>query len=351
MKHIAYFALTALFCLCRILPLQPNKVVLLRRFPQWGSLGVLGEALGQLPRLRVVRIEHWQRLSTIYHLATAGVIFLNDGFRPLAGFPFSKRAQVIQLWHADGALKRWGGSVGEPFPEARRFTAAICGGESMCAAWAEAFGMPPERVLPLGSPWIDALIAPRDTQALRDAFNAKHPQCKNKRLILYAPSFRENDPHSAALLSRFDFTAFQQRFGDEIALLVRLHPKLHGQYTLPPWVVDVTLEPALDNLLRISERLVTDYSSMMTDATALGLPVILYAWDYDDYMSRDRGFYRDLRVLPPGPIVTEFDDLLDLIAKPDDSAPQRAAFARFHLGEPDGKSCERIIQTIFGKHP
>ena len=346
MKTLTHLALAAFFLLCRAFPLQPNKVVLLRRFPHWGSLGVLGDALARLPRLRVVRIERYQRLSTIYHLATAGVIFLNDGFRPLARFRFSRRAQVIQLWHADGALKRWGRSVGDDFPEARRWTSAFCAGASMCAAWAEAFGMPLERIFPLGSPWIDALTAPRDTQALRAAFNTKYPQCRDKHLILYAPSFRDNDPNSALLLSRFDFPAFRQRLGGNTALLVRLHPKLHGRYTLPPWVVDVTLEPALDDLLRISDRFITDYSSMMVDAAALGLPVILYAWDYDDYMTRERGFYRDLRALPPGPIVTDFPALLNLLETPDNSAPQRAAFARFHLGEPDGQSCQRIIHHI-----
>jgi len=349
MKNLALFALAALFCLCRIVPLQKNKVVLLRRFPQWGSLGALGDALDKCPGLRIVRIENWRRLSTVYHLATAGVIFLNDGFRPLAYFPFSRQAQIIQLWHADGALKRWGCSVGDDFPEAKRWTAAICGHESMRAAWAEAFGMPVECVLPLGSPWIDALTAPRDVQALRDTFDTKHPQCKGRRLILYAPSFRDNDSHSEVVLSRFDFAKFKQRFGDEIALLVRLHPKLHGQYTLPDWVVDVTLESDLATLLQISERLVTDYSSMMTDGAALGLPVILYAWDYDEYMTHDRGFYGDLRTLPPGPIVTDFDALLDLLEKPDNSAQLREAYVRFHLGEPDGNSCERIIRAVFGK--
>jgi len=348
MKSLAFLGLAALFLLCRICLLKPKKIVLLRRFPQWGTLGALGDRMAQDPRLQshqIVRIEQWRRLSTVYHLATAGFIFLNDGFRPLARFPVSKRTKIIQLWHADGALKRWGHSVGDAFPEAKRWTCAICSGEAMRAAWAEAFGIPLERVWALGSPQLDALVQPRDVAALRAAFDEQYPQCKGKHLVLYAPSFRDDDPDSASLLAQFNFEQFRQRF-DDIALLVRLHPKLHGRYTLPPWVVDLTGQPGLGDFMRISDRLITDYASLMTEAAALGLPMVLYAYDYDEYMAHERGFYVDLRTVPPGPIVTQFDELLELLAKPDDSADLRANFVKHHIGTVDGNSGARIIERV-----
>ena len=342
--------LAALFLLCRVFPLRKKKIVLLRRFPEWGSLGALGDAIEAdkcLQGYRVLRVEDWRRLSTIYHLATAGIIFINDGFTPLRYFALSKKIKLVQIWHADGALKRWGASVNpEGFPEMRRCTAAVCCGEAVRPGWSEALGLPMDRILALGSPRMDALARPCDAQALRRAFNMKYPQCEGKRLILYAPSFRGGDTSSVDMLSHFDFAKFRQRFGDELALLVRLHPKMHGQYNLPDWVIDLTGEPGHADLLRVSERFITDYSSLMLDAAALGLPVILYTYDYDDYMANDQGFYTGLRELPPGPIVTDFDALLDLLAKPDGSAQLRENFAAFHLGKMDGKSCERIVNTF-----
>lgn len=324
------FFLAVLFVLCRIIPLQPNKVVLLRRFPHWGSLGLLRDYLAMHTKLRVVPIENWRKLSTIYHLATAGTVFLNDGFSPLAKFPFHKRARVVQLWHADGALKRWGAAAGEPFPESKCYTHVVCACPAIVPHWAAAFGVDETRVLPLGSPTGDALAAlPRKPEA---------------QTILYAPSFRENDTDSQAVLAQFDFARFRKTL-PHATLLVRLHPKLHGCYTLPNWVTDATQDDLFELLVRVS-CVVTDYSSIMVSAAGADVPVVIYAPDYDDYMAQERGFFADLRELPPGVLVHDFAALLDELAEPRDYAQQRKAFAAHHLGECDGKACARIVQTF-----
>jgi len=323
--------LAILFMLCRLFPLQRRKVVLLRRFPQWGSLGLLGGYLRENTKLRVVSIENWRKLSTIYHLATAGTVLLNDGFTPLAGFRFHKQARVVQLWHADGALKRWGAAAGEPFPESHRYTHVICATQAIAPHWAAAFGVPQDRVLPLGSPVGDILAAlPRSPQA---------------QTILYAPSFRDEDKDSAQVLAQFDFAAFRARL-PQAKLLVRLHPKLHGSYALPDWVVDATRDD-LFNLLAHVSCVVTDYSSVMVSAAGSDVPVVIYAPDYEDYMARERGFFTDLRELPPGAITHDFAALLVELAAPGDYTGKRAAFVQHHLGACDGGACERIAKTFF----
>jgi|GEM_PF-2284715 len=332
MKKLVLFGLAIFFALCRIFPLQKKKVVLLRRFPQWGSFGVLGDFLEKHTQLRVLRIENWRRLSTVYHLATAGTIFLNDGFRPLAYFPVSKKAQVVQLWHADGALKRWGASVGEPFPEAKRYTAVICASDAIVPYWAEAFGVPEDIVLPLGSPRIDHL---------REC--SKQAQAKESaQTVLWAPSFRGD--HLMAL-PEFDFVKFEQCLPNT-RLWVRLHPKMQGSYVLPPGVVDVTHEN-LNEILQHCDCLITDVSSIMVDAAALDLPTVIFAPGFDEYMECDRGFYSDLRALPPGKIAETFEELLRLLDCPDDGARLRNNFAKHHVGTTNGKSCERITEALF----
>ena len=44
-------------------------------------------------------------------LAGSRFIFLNDNFFPLAFMQFSPKNIVVQLWHAPGAFKKFGGSV------------------------------------------------------------------------------------------------------------------------------------------------------------------------------------------------------------------------------------------------
>jgi CDP-ribitol ribitolphosphotransferase len=227
------------------------------------------------------------------------------------------------------------------------YTAVVCSSAKVAPYWAEAFGLPAERVLPLGSPRVDALRELYDKQALRMRFDAKHLQCKGKRLFLYAPTFREDPAQNAALLSHFDFAAFGRRFGGEAVLLLRMHPAMHGTYTLPTNVIDLTDIPDPLDLLRVCDRFITDYSSLCFAAAALDLPIVIYAFDEMDYMQGGRGFYVPLRKLPPGPVCNDFIRLLDILDAPDNSQTQRAAFAAFHLGAMDGQSCRRIMEAFF----
>ena len=351
LKPLAFRALSVLFALCRLFPVKKRKAVLLRNFPVWGALEAMEQALLADGRFSVVKIADWRRPSTLYHLATAEVIFLNNNFNLLAYLKFSKKTRLVQLWHGDGGWKKWGYSINDPGARPERkipYTHVICNGESVRPFWAEAFGLPPARVLPLGSPRLDLLTRPYDHAALRAAFDTQYPQCKNKKLILYAPTFRDGPGANRALLSRFDFAAFRARFGESCALLVRLHPKMHGLYNLSgTGAVDLTSAPNQTDILRVCDVLVTDYCSLCFDFVALDKPVVLYAFDEADYMARDRGFYKPLRELPPGPIANDFPSLLALLAVPDTYAEQRCAFAAFHLGKVDGKSCRRVIQAVF----
>jgi len=346
LKRLACYVLAALFALCRVFPVRKNKAVLLRNFPVWGALEAMELALRADGRWRIVKIAHWRRPGTLFHLATAEVVFLNNNFNLLGYLKFSKKTRLVQLWHGDGGWKKFGRSV-DPAAPILPYTYVICNCETVRPFWASGFALPPERVLPLGSPRLDLLTRPYDKAALRAKFDAQYPQCRGKKLFLYAPTFRGDSEENQTLLSHFDFAAFNARFGDEAALLVRLHPKMHGLYDLRgTGAIDLTGAPGQMDILRAVDLLITDYCSLCFDAVALDLPVVIYAFDEESYMARDRGFYKPLRELPPGPIAGDFPALLEMLAAPDSSRAQRAAFAAFHLGEVDGGACGRIIATL-----
>lgn len=328
-----------IFRLCRIFPVKTAKIVALRNFPAAGSLGVLGDYLEGRGKWRVLRLTPRSPLL-LFHLATARAVFLDNNFTPLKHLDMRKSTKVVQIWHGDGALKRFGGEK-NPYP----YDAVVCSAEHVRPFWAEAFQLPAERLLPLGSARMNALARPFDAAALRIEFDRKHPQCKGKRLVLYAPTFRDDRERNRTLLSHFDFEEFARRFPDTV-LLVRMHPRMHGAYKLPAGVPDMTSEPDAAPLLRVCDRFITDYSSLCLDAAVLDVPVLLYLFDEEEYMTEERGFYVPFRTLAPGPIANTFEELLDLLAAPDTSKAQRRAFVDYHLGELDGKACERIELLI-----
>ncbi|MDR1734389.1 MAG: CDP-glycerol glycerophosphotransferase family protein [Oscillospiraceae bacterium] len=310
-----------------------------------GGNGVLIMVRGGLrTRLRLFTIGIW-------HLAGAGVIFLNDTFTPLAWMDTAGR-QVIQLWHAEGALKKFGLSL-PLLPERARnlreqsgkYTAVAVSAENVRAAYAEAFGVDVSIVLPLGSPRTDALLQP-----LEPLFKPICPHkwyfaaAPEKPWVLYAPTFRENGDDPVA---HFDFEAFRARFGDTAELLVRTHPHMTAGKVpyLPPWVHDASSLNGPD--IRHLAVLITDYSSICMDAVLLGVPVICYTYDYAAY-TQERGFYTDLRMLPPGAVCDTFAEVMDCVAAvlAGECLPAGEAFCAHHLSACDGGAVGRILSLL-----
>ena len=65
----------------------------------------------------------------------------------------------------------------------------------------------------------------------------------------------------------------------------------------------MTLYPDMTDLLAAADLLVTDYSSSLFDFSLTGRPMVLWAYDLDDYRERQRGLYLDPHTDLPGPVV------------------------------------------------
>jgi len=291
-----------------------------------------------------------------YLLATSKAVFLNDNFMPMAGLRFKKEAVVVQLWHAEGVFKKFGQALNLPASIAEREAACnrklsfvVCSSESVAPYYAEAFGVPLDKVLPFGSPRADYFFEERDTAALRDSFDEAYPVCKGKGLILYAPTFRDNPENDRGLLAHFNFSAFEERFGEQYALLVRLHPQVHAS-AVPDGAVDVTDWKNAGELVLLCDKLVTDYSSICMDFALLGKPCVFYAFDLVEY-TQERNFYFDYKEYVPGPVAETFDELLEAVeaAGGDEIGDERLQkFREFNFGKPDGKAAKRVVDFVFG---
>ena len=65
---------------------------------------------------------------------------------------------------------------------------------------------------------------------------------------------------------------------------------------LPPnsFIKDVTKYPSLNDLILVSELLISDYSSIFFDYAITGKPMLCYTYDYNRYEAV-RGMYFDIR--------------------------------------------------------
>ena len=291
------------------------------------------------------------RLFTVktYYLATSSFVFLNDNFMPMAYMDFDPSVVIVQLWHGMGSYKKFAGSF-EKDPAMldliravnRQVTCILASSENIRDNYAEAFCVPREKVQALGCPQADFYFRKHDTDRWREVICRKYPAMKGKKWILYAPTFREDEARDRDLLTHFDFNAFLRELGDEYCLMVRLHPQIHGD-EVPDGVIDMTGFPNIRKLLCMTDILITDYSSITVEYALLNRPILLYAFDQDWYIRRDRGFYFDFEQTAPGPVLKTTEDLIRTIKEENWDLAKVEAFARLHNDFFDDRSAERIV--------
>ena len=283
-------------------------------------------------------------------LARSKYVFLNDNFMPMASLKFSKKAVITQLWHAEGAVKKFGLSA--PLTDdvrerekkgASKLTYVVCTSESVAPVYAEAFGVESEKVLPLGSPRIDSLLSEKDTAEIRAEFDKNHPECKGKKLVLYAPTFRDSPEKDSALLDRIDVQAFNREFPDS-RLLTKLHPQINSAKPLEG-ATDVTKGHDIGDLTLICDAVITDYSSVCMDFALLSKPCIFFAFDLDEY-EVERSFYFDYKSYVPGPVAKSFDEVITALKNTDGYTDKLNGFVKINFDYTDCNNTERIFNRI-----
>ena len=371
MKNLFYSLYALFFNISRIFPIKKNRVALVA--PHNGgsndSLGVLKAFLEEKGGYDIVFIStnelklDFSGISALIKsclkaagfftfkakaLATSKFIFLNDNFMPMASLNFSKEAIITQLWHAEGAFKRFGLSA--PLTDeirerekkcSQRLNYIVCTSKNVAPIYAEAFGVDESKILPLGSPRTDRLFN-NDIEKMRDEFDKKHPECKGKKLILFAPTFRDSAEKDAALLSGIDSKKFTAEL-PEHALLTKLHPQIHSSKPIEG-ATDVTKED-IGMLTLICESVITDYSSVCMDFALLSKPCFFYAFDLEEYED-ERSFYFDYESYVPGPVAKDFDSLIENIKNPRNSEEKLHSFRDFNFDYIDCDNTKRVFENI-----
>lgn len=287
-------------------------------------------------------------------LASSKYVFLNDNFFPLAFMNFKPETIVVQLWHAPGASKKFGGSVDFESREilakiSENTDCLIVTSDKIKDYYSEAFQMPVSKIKVLGLPRMDYYFENHDLDKLKSDFYKKYNISADKKIILYAPTFRDEEKYNN-VFSYLDLEKFNSVLGEEYVLALRLHPKIKNFYkddiSSQGKYIDVSDFESEQELMLISDMLITDYSSIMIEYAILNRPIIFFTYDLEDYLANERGFYYDFKTTVPGPIVYSSDELINIIHDDDFDRSRISEFAKTQLDVIDGKSSERIVDFL-----
>ena len=212
----------------------------------------------------------------------------------------------------------------------------------------------PTEVLEIGYPRNDALL---DAQApkLRDETRARLGIGDDKRVILYAPTYRDYlsaDQMSAVAMPEFiDFAKLSADLGPDYVILMRGHPfNAQSEIEHNSAFINVTDYPDINHLILASDMAILDYSSLRFDYALTGKPALFFVSDRERYFAGRESFvpYDDT---VSGPQITEQAELTRMIRRADEVAreyePVRQRFIAGFMEKEDGHAAARLVDTVF----
>lgn len=304
-----------------------------------------------IPGVRVVRNGS---LRYFYELATAKVIITN--FRTTTDFKKRKGQYYIQTWHSSLRLKQIEKDIEKSLPvhylemaknDSPKIDLLLSGCQVSTEIFKRAFWYKGE-IFDVGSPRNDLFF--RKNVALLENIKQNLGISIETKVVLYAPTFRKNQRLDYYQLEFDKLTEnLGKRFGGEWICLIKLHPHLMNfskQLTDAKNVLDVTDYDDIQELLYISDVLITDYSSLMFDYALTKRPCFLYMSDYEEYIY-DRGLYFDVLSLP---FITVYNqqELSQGISQFNQEVYEQEVIKFLNqVGSfEDGRCCERVVERI-----
>lgn len=179
---------------------------------------------------------------------------------------------------------------------------------------------------------------------------------QNKKVILYAPTFRDNQ-HTSGLGYTYnlniDFDRLKEKLEKDYVILFRTHYFIANAFNFEKYkgfIYNMSNHDDVNECYIISDVIITDYSSVFFDFANLKRPMLFYMYDLEEYKGKLRDFYLDLNELP-GPIVETQEQLEQEILNLKDydqkySAKYNEFTSKFNYLD-SGNCSKDVIQKIF----
>ena len=217
-----------------------------------------------------------------------------------------------------------------------------------------------ERSINAGTAKIDFLIQNAGNSALISKLREKYAKILGlpveKKWYLYMPTWR----NKLDLKYSFTISSLRGQFDTLLArqnaiIIEKQHPQviysldIKESHTGNIHMVSNEAMPDIDvqELLLCSQRLVSDYSSVVCDFECMGRPVIQFVYDYDDYANDDCGFEYDFEEIAAGPLVRTEKELLSALEMTDDQLLSlKGSKWREPIDGENGHACETFARHV-----
>lgn len=349
------------------LPVQDNKVLFLSdvRDKLDGNLKFVWDEMSGDKWEKAVYCRdkqlHTQTVSDIRRISialnTSKYILLEDVMPLLEFYSLKEGQEIIQLWHAAGAYKKFGfGRSEEGLRVSRshnRYTKAVTSSVSIMDCYAEAYGIDRNRIAATGVPRTDIFFDEDWKLSVREKLAEEYPQIENKKVILFAPTYRGTHIGDAGYnMDMLPFDRLREALGDEYVFITKWHPAMYNNLKLTgamaaddDFVIDLSHIRDVNSILPAADILVTDYSSIIFEWSLLDRPIVYYAYDIDEYSS-DRGLYYPFEEYIYGDVAHTPEELVKAIRRMRLDESARGRFIEKFMDRCDGNASKRVVELM-----
>ena len=253
------------------------------------------------PELKQVKLDSARE---IYEMCTSKIWI--DNSRKWSYVKKKKSQFYIQTWHASMGLKKVEADAGDSLDtgyiiaakkDSKMANLFLSGCRFQSNNFKEAFWYDGE-ILEAGIPRNDILF--QKDSGLKAKVCKELGIREEEKILLYAPTFRKDFSMDCYALDYEKIRrVLSEKFGGSWHVLVRMHPNLLTRsYSVDlgsGGITDATRYHDMQELLSVSDVLITDYSSSSFDFSLVNKPCFLYVPDLEEY---DRGTYFKVEDLP-----------------------------------------------------
>ncbi len=356
---IFVFCIRIMYALMKLRKTQ-NKIVWLSRQSDSKSFDMLlledalkneSPSTKQVFRLKKLKDESSLSLSYIFsifgdmwEMASARVVITDTYSIPVSCLKHKKELEIIQLWHALGAVKKFSlqaagkaqgrdMSVSQAMHMHENYTCVIAPSEITGKFYCEAFGCDKECIKIFSLPRVDDLM---DGKNRREEFLELNPEYKGKKLVAYIPTFRTDDDVYAQML----YDAFKE--SKEYKLIISAHPlsktaqtdnyKFNGSFSSKDFI-------------KLSDVIISDYSACSFEAALFEKPLYFYVPDYSVY-TEEQGLNVDMKMEMPHATFEDAAALVKAIETDDYDVQTVVNFGNKYVENKGTDNSRRIAEFI-----
>lgn len=360
--YIERFGMSFVYFFIKFFPIQKNKITMLSR--QSNDINIDFEMLldefsnqdknikvkvlcKEVPKNIIGRIKYcFFLIICLYHISTSKVCIIDGYSIPISCLKHKKDLKIIQIWHSLGAIKQFGkqvidkkegskSEISKIMKMHQNYDYVLCASDATREFYKQGFGVDESKILKLGMPRIDYLLG-KDEKINKKIENLykDYPNLKEKKTILYVPTFRQGKSvHIYDLINSVNT--------DEYNLIIKLHP-------LDKTIVDskytINNKYSTFDLLKIADYVITDYSALSLETSILdNKQLYFYLYDIEDYKI-DRGLNVNLRKEMPNYTFSNVDDIIKNIQEDNYNFEELKKFRDKYVQTVDTNNSKRIVE-------